>query len=58
MNKKKRKNIRHKRAIGVFQVVECLPSKHEALSSNPITAKSIKNKKICLVANFKTKRMW
>jgi hypothetical protein len=28
-----------KRAGGVAQVVECLPSKWEALSSNPVKAK-------------------
>jgi hypothetical protein len=34
-----------KRADGVSQVVECLPSKHEALSSNPINTKKKKKKK-------------
>jgi hypothetical protein len=29
-------------ADGVVQVVECLPSKYEALSSNPSTAKKKK----------------
>jgi hypothetical protein len=28
------------RAGGLTQVIECLPSKHEALSSNPNTAKT------------------
>jgi hypothetical protein len=41
----------------VSHVVECLPSKHEALSSNPITAKNIKNKKICMAANFKKQKL-
>jgi hypothetical protein len=30
---------------GVAQVVKCLPSKYEALSSNPITAKTNQTKK-------------
>jgi hypothetical protein len=37
-----------KRAGGVAQVVECLPSQHEALSSNPCTTK---NKEIKLFTN-------
>jgi hypothetical protein len=33
-------NIQHKKGLGdVAQVVESLPSKHEALSPNPSTAK-------------------
>jgi hypothetical protein len=34
-----------KRAGGVAQAVECLPSKCEALNSNPSTAKKNNNKK-------------
>jgi hypothetical protein len=34
-----RKEGRKERASGVTQVIECLPSKCEALSSNPSTAK-------------------
>jgi hypothetical protein len=33
------------RAGGVSQVEDCLPSKHEALSSNNITAKKKKERK-------------
>jgi hypothetical protein len=41
-NKQKKKN--HKTgAGGVAQVVECLPSKHKTLSSNPSTGKKKKN---------------
>jgi hypothetical protein len=36
------KNNQHKRAGTVVQVIECLPSKHEALRSNPSTAKEKK----------------
>jgi hypothetical protein len=32
------------RVGGVTQVVECLPSKSEALSSNPSTSKKLMNK--------------
>jgi hypothetical protein len=31
---------------GVAHVTECLPSKHEALNSNPSTAKGEKKKKV------------
>jgi hypothetical protein len=34
-----------KRARGMAQVVKCLPSKHEVLSSNPGTTKKIVNKR-------------
>jgi hypothetical protein len=43
-------------ASGVAQVVECLPSKPEALSSNSSTTKEIKNKinkYLCFVRNLK-----
>jgi hypothetical protein len=36
------KYLTHKRAGGVAQVIECLPSKCEALSSNPSTEKKKK----------------
>jgi hypothetical protein len=39
-NKDKRKPNRVGRAGGVAQVVKCLQSKHEALISNPMTAKN------------------
>jgi hypothetical protein len=39
------------RAAGVARVVEVLPSKCEALSSNPITAKKKKKKKEALKKN-------
>jgi hypothetical protein len=37
-------NSQHKEADRVVQVIEYPPSKYEALSSNPSTAKKIKNK--------------
>jgi hypothetical protein len=39
------------RAGGVVQVIECLPSKHKALSSNPSTTKikNVNNNKIKLL---------
>jgi hypothetical protein len=37
----------HFRAGGMVQVVECLPSNHEVLSSNPSTAKRKKKERIC-----------
>jgi hypothetical protein len=41
---KKKKNLKAKRAGGVTQVVQCLPSKCKALSSNPKTTKKRKIK--------------
>jgi hypothetical protein len=39
------KNTQHKKRAGrVVQVAECLPSKHEALSSNPYHPPQNKNK--------------
>jgi hypothetical protein len=51
------KNIQHKMASGVTQVVEPLPSKYEAPSSNPSTGKN-KNKKTkkCVKQLFEWKR--
>jgi hypothetical protein len=43
------------RAGGVVQVVECLPSKCEALSLNPSTEKKKKRKKKKEKAKFKQK---
>jgi hypothetical protein len=40
-----KKNTQHKRIGSMVQVVELLPSKHEALSSNPNMAKTNYNKK-------------
>jgi hypothetical protein len=40
---KKRKKRKHQGAGGVAQVLECLPSKREALSSNHSTGKKINN---------------
>jgi hypothetical protein len=45
LSQKKKKNHR-KRASGVTQVAEHLPSKCEALSSNPTTAKNQTNKRV------------
>jgi hypothetical protein len=39
------KNPSQKRACGMAQVVDCLPSRHEALGTNPITAKKKKKKR-------------
>jgi hypothetical protein len=39
------KNPSQKRAIGVVQVIEHLPSKHEMLCSNPSAAKKKKKRK-------------
>jgi hypothetical protein len=39
------KSTKAKRAGGMAQVVKCLPSKHGALSSTPITNKKNKSKK-------------
>jgi hypothetical protein len=41
----KRKKSKQKRAGGMPQAVECLPSKLKALSSNPTIAKKKKKKK-------------
>jgi hypothetical protein len=44
-NKTKQKNQHRTGAYGVSQVVECLPTKYDALSSNPSTAKEKERKK-------------
>jgi hypothetical protein len=43
--------LKNKRAMGVAQVVKCLPSKHEALNSIPNTTK---NKQ----GNMQTLQFW
>jgi hypothetical protein len=43
--KKKKRNPTQKRIGREAQVVECLPSKHETLSSNPNIVKKKKKKK-------------
>jgi hypothetical protein len=41
-----KKNPMKRRAGGVDQVVECLPSKHEALSSKPSTKKKVEQEQV------------
>jgi hypothetical protein len=38
------KSLRNTKAVGVVRVIKCLPSNHEALSSNPSATKKKKNK--------------
>jgi hypothetical protein len=51
MNNKRKMKIKKKkcalRAGGVAQAVECLPSKHKALSSNTSIARTKQKKKKC-----------